>query len=121
LFHIKPKSFRFERDLGREAGLVVAPGILGEAEERHREGDLLRDPAYREGSGDLVDVLALCRDPGALEPDLRGLFDVEEVGRAQVLVAVGVAGVDARRLDDELDRWTPPACRARPGSFPRNR
>ena len=47
---------------------------------------------------------ALGRDLRALEGDLRELLDVEEVGRAQVLVAARLVGVDAGGLDRELDR-----------------
>src|SRR5262249_57383141 len=42
-------------------------------------------------------------DPRAAEADLRVPLDVEEVGRAQVLVPLGVAALDGRRVDLDLD------------------
>jgi hypothetical protein len=48
----------------------------------------------------------LARERGIVgyRPDQRVLLDVEEVGRAQVLVALGISGVQAVRLDRQLDR-----------------
>ncbi len=47
----------------------------------------------------LVDRL----DPRALERQIGILVDIKEVGRAQVIVAVVALGVDAGRLDLDID------------------
>src|SRR5690606_5188951 len=49
-------------------------------------------------------VLAGLLDPRALERDSRVIFNVQEVGRAQMRVAVGLACVDAGRVDLYIDR-----------------
>src|SRR5207248_11179327 len=68
-----------------EAGALVAPRILLEAEELDRERDALRHPVHRQVAGDVVDVLRLRRRDGRrLEADLRVLLGVEEVGRAEM-------------------------------------
>ncbi|MCA1632655.1 MAG: hypothetical protein LC802_02795 [Acidobacteria bacterium] len=45
----------------------------------------------------------------ALEGNLGEFLGVEEIGRAQVRVAALDAGVDARRLDDDVDRRFAPS------------
>ena len=57
----------------------------------------------RQVAGQLVAVAAGELDLGALEGHRRELVDLEEVGRAKVLVALLVVGADARRLDRGLD------------------
>ena len=71
--------------------------------------------AASNASGTLVPAAssrpATCSTPGAdlgdvarREPDVRVRVDGEVVGRAQVVVALLVSGVDARRVDRQFDR-----------------
>ena len=120
-FHIRPKSLRLSVISASKPTLLVAPGILRLAEVRHRQRDLLRDAADRQVADHVVAFAALLDDPLALEGDVRELLDVEEVGRAQVRVAIRLVGVDARRLDRELDRRELGLAPRRAGSCPRNR
>ncbi len=87
---------------GGEAGLLAAAVGHG-AEQLDGHGDALGDAVDGEVTGErhLGRRLALHRD--ALEGERRVLGDVEEVGRTQVLVALGRVGVDARRLHRDLD------------------
>ena len=87
-----------------EARDGLAVGVLRRAEELHVERDRLRDAADRQVPVDDVLALALRLDPRALERDLRVIRDVEEVVRAEVIVAIRVAGVDARDVDLALER-----------------
>ena len=50
-------------------------------------------------------------DPCAAEGDLRKALRVEEVGAAQVRVAVADAGIDARDGNGHLDAGLPPGDR----------
>src|SRR5439155_20783230 len=77
--------------------------ILTKAEKRDRERDASGDAVHRQVARDLELCSGLRLDPRALERDGRKLRHVEEVGAAQVLVAVRIARVDAFRLDRELD------------------
>src|SRR5204863_189488 len=75
------------------------------AQDFDRHGDLLGDAVHGEVAGDVEDVLAAGRgDLGRLEGDLGELVGVEEVGAAEVLVAVGHATVDGGGLDADVDR-----------------
>ncbi len=80
---------------GLEGGLVVAPGVGGDAVELDVEGDRLGDALDGQVAGEGVAVVG-----GADEGDLGEGVDVEEVGAAQVGVAVGGAGADRGGLDD---------------------
>src|SRR3979411_680994 len=90
-------------DLGgsAEAHAAAAPGILAGALVDRVESDFLRDAANREVA-DHLERLALLAPrafhSAALEADGRMLLDVQEVRRAQVLVAVRGAGVQAPRV-----------------------
>src|SRR5256885_6452280 len=68
--------------------------------EAHGPGDL----ADGEVAACRVVAVALREDRVALERDLRVLLRIEEVGRLEVAVALGIAGVDAldRRRDLEV-------------------
>ena len=68
--------------------------------ELHRLGDA----ADGEVGGELPLGVGHLLEPGALEGDGRVVLDVEEVVRAQVVVAHGLVGVDAGRLDLGLER-----------------
>src|SRR5207244_12797403 len=73
------------------------PGVCGVEDDP--AGELGKRGVSGEEEAHPVDAIA----PAALEGDVRKSLDVEEVRRAQVYVAIGRAGVDAGRVDDDLD------------------
>ena len=76
--------------LQREAGALVAPRVLGEA-EKSPEGDALGHAVHRQIAGDVERVLRLGRcDLGALEGDV-GILLASKIGAAEMLVAIGFA------------------------------
>src|SRR5205085_4136481 len=86
---------------GGEAGPGVAPGVAAGAVELqvevHRPGHAV------EGELTLDQVaVALGTDRGGDVLRLRVLLDLEEVGRAQVVVAAGVTGVDRVGVDADV-------------------
>ena len=93
-----------ELDGRLEAARWLPPGSL--AKPRNVTGSVtsLETPCMVRVPVTLYCVLAGRRDLRALEGDLRILLGVEEVGRAQVLVAIRVVGVDRGGLDREDDR-----------------
>src|SRR5262249_5118958 len=91
-----------EDQLGRETRALHAFQLdLLAAQERKR--DRFGHAMEREVTLDLVAVLDRL-DRGAREGDGGKVLDVEEVRGAQVGVALGVVGVDARRLDGHGER-----------------
>ncbi len=86
--------------VGERAGLELELAV----DLAHRGVDVERDAAAR-GVQLPADLQGFAgeQDVVGLEPDLRVLGDVEELGRAQVLVALGLLGVEAVGVDDELD------------------
>jgi hypothetical protein len=58
----------------------------------------------RQVTSHLESILPIPGDGGALEGQRRVLLDAEEVGRAQVRVAIAFVGVDAGRPDRDLHR-----------------
>ena len=89
--------------LETESEALIAPRILAGAARRRFERHLARRSVKRQVAGDLVDAVAGCLDALAGECELRELLRVEEVRRAQVIVSLWLAGVDARDLDLRLD------------------
>lgn len=87
---------------GAEHGAVVAPRIGGVTQVVHRQCD---------GTGDALDGEVAMHPPGrALDLDTDGtvgrrrvVLDVEEVARAEVVIAADVAGVDRRHINHDLD------------------
>src|SRR3954451_9166817 len=73
-------------DLETDAG--VAPRILVNALRDALEDDLARGAANRQVTGDAVGLLVELLDAGGPERQLRVVLDVEEVGRAKMLVAL---------------------------------
>ena len=69
-----------------------------------RQRHLTRVALDRQVAGHRVVVGARRLDPGALEGDPRVLLELQEVGRLQVVVALGVVGLDARDVDGHLER-----------------
>src|SRR5205823_8519328 len=92
-----------EHQVGGEAGAADAAGELGLAAALEGEGDRPGLPVQGEVAGHLV-AAGDGLDRRALERELGELLDVEEVRAAQVLVALGVVGVHALRLDGQLER-----------------
>src|SRR3954451_2403897 len=84
--------------LGREAGAVAAVGVRSEAVELQGQGD--RAGVALEGQLALDGpVGAVGAHRGGPEGHLRVVLDVEEVGGADVRVALLLAGVDRGELD----------------------
>ena len=77
-------------------------GIGLDADELERNGYGLRHVTDRQLTGDDVGAFVDLVDGRGDETDLRVGLHVEEVRRAQVLVATLAAGVDAGGLDDDL-------------------
>jgi hypothetical protein len=90
--------------VGERAGLKLQLSV----DLAHGGVDLERDAAAR-GVQLPADPQGLADEHGVvgLEPDLRVLGDLEEVGRSQVLIALGQLGVEAVGVDDELDGAPP--------------
>jgi len=76
---------------GREPGPLTAPRIVAPAQVLELERDRPGDAADREVTVNPVLTLAVLGDRGAPERELREPLDVEEVGAAEMGVAVGVA------------------------------
>src|SRR5690554_1255410 len=86
-----------------KASAVAAPGILAFTNElrvdHHRPGHTVKG----EVAGDPGGILASHFHTGGDKGCLRILVDVEEVRAAQVLVTLGVVGVDTRGVDGHFD------------------
>jgi hypothetical protein len=72
--------------------------------EHRLERDRLGDPEQRQVSGDLAGLLAGALHLGRLERHGRKFLGVEEVGRAQKLIAAVETAVDAVHPDRDLER-----------------
>src|SRR5215210_1690226 len=84
-----------------EAQPHVAERVGRGALELERDGDRVGDAPDRQVARQLEGRLVQLAHRGRDEGDLRVLGQGEEVVAAQVLVALGVAGVDARGVDDD--------------------
>ena len=88
---------------GGEAGAGVAEGRAQlEPVNLEVQRHLTRDPAERELAVD-DERAVVDPDAGRAVRELRVMVDVEEVGRAEVGVAVGIGGVDRRQHHRRLD------------------
>src|SRR5436853_410922 len=87
---------------GREAGPTAAPGVGRPTVVLDVEGDGLGHAVDGEVTHEAETARRVPLHPGAPERDLGVPLDVEEVGRAQVLVPLRVAGLDAGRVDLDL-------------------
>ena len=96
-FQVRPKASRSISVLAEKPTACGAPRGGGDALERRVEHDRAGDAADREVALEPEPVAVVVGHPGAAEGDRRELLDVEEVGAAQVVVALGVAGGDAGR------------------------
>ena len=67
------------------------------------QAHLARDAADREVAHDGERLALQVGDPAALEPDRGEGVRVEEIGRAQVCVALRLARIDARHADLDVD------------------
>src|SRR5690349_11607731 len=85
-----------------EADAQVAERVAGRAGRLEGDRDRLGLPLDGQLTGD-DPVLAVALDLGRGEGDLLVVVGVEEVGRAEVAVAVGDTGVDAAGLDGQLN------------------
>src|SRR5262249_10365305 len=88
---------------GDESHPLVAPRILGPAAVLDVEGHLPRDVTDRQVAGHPAAVVVLLLDAPAPEAELGKLLDIEEIGRSEVCVSLGHAGVDAGRINRDLD------------------
>src|SRR3954447_6412105 len=95
--HVEVGAVELAGDL--QADALVAPRIDLGALDLGLERDLARDAVNRQVADDLEAVLVERADRGRAERDLREALDVEEVAGAQVLVALGLVGVDRGGLD----------------------
>src|SRR4051794_19743749 len=84
-----------------EADADVAERVGGRALELERDGDRVGDALDGQVTDQLEGRLVQLLHRGRDEGDLRVLREGEEVVAAQVLVALGVAGVDARGVDGD--------------------
>src|SRR4051794_19194158 len=94
--HVPVVAVQLARDLERDA--LVAPRVGLLALNLGCEGDRLGHAVHRQLAGDLERLVVDRLDLRRLEAELRVLLDAEEVGRAKMLVAAGVAGVDRNAL-----------------------
>src|SRR5262249_7434591 len=99
LIPLETEVLAVDRRARDEAASLVAPRILASAERLDVERDLAGDAANREIADHAMAVLPGGLDLLARESELGVLLGVEEVRRAQVPVALPVAGVDARGVD----------------------
>src|SRR5450755_797501 len=102
LVPLEAEVLAVEGALRGESDPFVAPGVLAAAAVLDVERDLAADVADGQLSGQTVERRAELLDPRAAEPDLGKVLDVEEVGRPQVIVALGRARVDAGGIDRRL-------------------
>src|SRR5215831_2699654 len=91
---------------GTDAAAGVAPGILDDGRQRlhvqrHRAGDAADGQVA--GHAQVAGGAGRGVDPRRTERDRRVVGDVEEVGAAQVVVALRLARVDAARVDADVD------------------
>ena len=93
-FQVRSQSLRLMRGAALEADAEVAEGVAGRAGGLEDDRDGLGDALDGQVAGDRP-VVAVALDLGRGEGDLRVVLGVEEVGRDEVAVAVGDAGVDA--------------------------
>ena len=84
--------------------MEAPPAVVHLAGELDRQRDRPGDAVHGQVAGDAKAPVGLLLDPVADELDRRIGRCVEEVGRAQVVVALLVAGVDRGRLDLEDHR-----------------
>src|SRR3954453_10074155 len=90
--HVEVGAVELAGDLERDA--LVTPRVDLGALDLGFEHDLARDPVHRQLSDNLEGVLVDRADLRRAECDLREALHVEEVSRAQVLVALGLVRVD---------------------------
>src|SRR5688572_14314665 len=96
-----PELAALDGEAGLPAGAVSHLRLLL-ADLCDRDGDRLGHAAEREVAGDVELGVALLRDRVALEREGGELLGVEEVRRAQVVVALLVARVDLRGLERDF-------------------
>ena len=101
---LDPEIAALHGEIGGEADAVAAPGILAFTDLGHGEGHRLGRAREGQVAGD-GEGLAIRRGERLRDEGQFGeLLRVEEVGRAQVLVALLREGVDRFGLDRNLDR-----------------
>jgi hypothetical protein len=83
LVPLEAEVLAVEGPLRGEADPFVAPGVLAAAAVLDVERDLAVDVADGQLAGQAVEFRAELLDPGAAEPDLGEVLDVEEVGRGR--------------------------------------
>lgn len=96
---VDPEVLQGEAGGALEAATVAAPGIRAGADLLDLDGDGLGGAAEAEITGDGPGSVFIEIDGGARETGVRIAFDVQEVIAAQMLVTLGMVGVQARGLD----------------------
>src|SRR5581483_8044069 len=99
LLPAQPELATAERAARLQADPILALWVFGDAVHGHLELNRVCLAVHRQLTLDAVVPLLDMLDPGRLERDLRVLLDVEEIGRAKVVVATRLVGVDRGRLD----------------------
>src|SRR5690606_24189476 len=86
-----------------EAGTVAAPRVLAFTNELRRDHHWLGHAVEGQVAGDVGSAFTGGLDASGLEGRGRVLAHIEEVVTAQVLVALGMVGVDAGSLQGDFD------------------
>src|SRR5690606_37267819 len=95
--------FAVEGGRGREAGAGGSPGAAGHTGVFDVEHDFASHVPNGQVADDTTPVVAQPFNPLALEEEHRIFLDVEEISRAQVVVAIRLARIDARRVNAYRD------------------
>lgn len=95
--------FAVQCTAGGESGSGIPPGVVRDAVERPDERDFFGHAAQREGADNLIGVPLFLRGVHFVR-DRRELFDVQEIGVAEMRIAFFLVRIDRCRLNSGLDR-----------------
>src|SRR5690606_11530059 len=101
--HLDVEIFQLERGSALEACTVATPGILAFAYELGRDNDRLGDTIESQVALDISGILARALDRSGHEGRGGVLAVIQKVVATQVLVALGMVGIEACRLERHLD------------------
>jgi len=96
--------FPIQRAIGRESGAGISPGVFGRSIKRAGQRHFLGHTTQREVADYRIGV-SLFLITLHLIGHRRELLHIEEVGVAQMGVALFLVGVDRGGLDDGFDRF----------------